>query len=36
MKIKKEMENELFNCTTVKNQQNSVRKLLNDIKGVIT
>jgi len=29
-----EMENELFNCTTVKNQQNAVRKLLNDIKGV--
>lgn len=29
-----EMENELFNCTTVKNQQNAIRKLLNDIKGV--
>jgi len=28
------MENELFNCTTVKNQQNAIRKLLNDIKGV--
>ncbi|ORX53378.1 hypothetical protein BCR36DRAFT_349251 [Piromyces finnis] len=29
-----EMENELFNCTTVKNQQYAIRKLLNDIKGV--
>jgi hypothetical protein len=29
-----EMENELFNSTTVKNQQYAIRKLLNDIKGV--
>jgi len=28
------MENELFNSTTVKNQQYAIRKLLNDIKGV--
>jgi len=28
------MENELFNCTTVKSQQYAIRKLLNGIKGV--